>query len=140
MSKVILRIAAKAVITDDRGNVLLIREAKYKDGTNLGKYQMPGGRLELGEGFYEALHREVKEETGLDIKPMKPLYVGEWSPTINGVTQQIVAIFMLCEVESIDVKLSDEHDDFKWVDPSNYTIQMTEPEPKVLEAFIKYGK
>ena len=46
MTDMIQRVAMKAVIVKD-GKVLLLREAKtYKDGTNIGRFHMPGGRLD----------------------------------------------------------------------------------------------
>ncbi|WP_231952610.1 NUDIX domain-containing protein [Paenibacillus sp. AD87] len=42
--------------------VLLIHKAR---GAYLGKWDLPGGRLEFGEQPETALHREIEEETGL---------------------------------------------------------------------------
>ncbi|OPG98693.1 hypothetical protein B2I21_10170 [Chryseobacterium mucoviscidosis] len=42
--------------------VLLIRKAR---GAYMGKWDLPGGRLEFGEQPEFALHREIEEETGL---------------------------------------------------------------------------
>ncbi len=54
------RISVKAVIKDDLGNILLLRE---RDGS----WELPGGGLEHGEGVKEALTREISEETGLTL-------------------------------------------------------------------------
>src|SRR5574337_985895 len=97
MTKIILRVAAKAVIVNSAGKILIVREAStYKEGTGAGRYHMPGGRLEEGENYAEGLRREVAEETGLEVEPLYPIFVGEWQPVINGVPNHIVAIFTVC--------------------------------------------
>jgi ADP-ribose pyrophosphatase YjhB (NUDIX family) len=55
-----------AVIWRDE-KVLLIRQDKYPD---LPKdfWTLPGGAQKLGETVEEALHREIREETGLKVK------------------------------------------------------------------------
>ena len=42
-----------------------------------GEYKIPGGGMEAGETYVEALAREVKEETGLFIIPEKAVGLGE---------------------------------------------------------------
>ncbi len=41
---------------------------KRKNSYKSGFYGLPGGRIELGEKAVDAAKREVKEETGLDVK------------------------------------------------------------------------
>ncbi len=50
------------------GKILLI---KRKKEPFRGKYALPGGFVEYGERVEEAIIREMKEETGLDVKPLK---------------------------------------------------------------------
>src|SRR3990167_3831731 len=121
MSKtLVLRVAAKGVIINDEGKLLLLREANaYKDGTGTSRYHMPGGRLDPGEYFEHGLHREIKEETGLEVESLFPIYVGEWRPVIQGVPNQIIAIFTVCQAKTTKLKLSDEHDDYVWIDPKD---------------------
>lgn len=89
------RVAMKAVIVKG-DKVLLLREAAtYGEGTNRGRYHLPGGRVEMGERFDAALHREVMEETGLTIVVKRPIYVDEWRPTIKGVETQIIGVFFI---------------------------------------------
>jgi 8-oxo-dGTP diphosphatase len=85
------QVAAKAVIVDSEGKILMLREAvTYKDGTHIGKYNLPGGRLDKGEAFLDGLKREVREESGLDVEPQFPLHVDEWRPVIRGVPHHIL--------------------------------------------------
>jgi 8-oxo-dGTP diphosphatase len=133
MKDVVLRVAAKAVIGNDEGQVLILREGgKYDEGSKIGQYGLPGGRLNVGETFEDGLRREAKEETGLDIEPIKPLQVGEWHPVIKGIEHQIIAIFMLCKAKANKVVLSDEHDDYQWVNPADDLSMMMEPDRSVV--------
>ncbi len=60
----ILAVSA-AVIRD--GKVLIVRRAR---APALGLYTLPGGGVEIGETLSEALRREVREETALEIEPL----------------------------------------------------------------------
>jgi len=54
-----------AVITDDKGRLLLIKRG-HEPGAGL--WSLPGGRIEPGETDAEALVREMREETGLAVE------------------------------------------------------------------------
>ncbi len=62
-----MEITIKAVVVKDKQEVLILKRAK-DELFNRGKWDLPGGKLEKGETIPEALRREVKEETGLDVK------------------------------------------------------------------------
>lgn len=133
------RIATKALIVNDNGQVLILREADtYEEGTNISRYGLPGGRIDPGEPFLEGLKREVYEETGLDIEVKNPLYVGEWWPVIKGNKNQIVAIFFVCKALNSNVKLSEEHDDFQWITPEQAAdYDFMPPDDKVIKTYAQ---
>lgn len=54
------------------GRALLIRRGKEP---LYGRWTVPGGTVELGETLEEALVREMEEETGLRVEPIKLLTV-----------------------------------------------------------------
>lgn len=56
-----------------RGNSMLLIRRKYPPA--VGKWSLPGGVIEPGEGLAEAARRELKEETGLDAEPVGVLWV-----------------------------------------------------------------
>ena len=60
-SRRLLTPGPRAFIADDRGRLLFIRR---RDN---GRWALPGGAMELGETVFDALKREVKEETGVDV-------------------------------------------------------------------------
>lgn len=131
------RIACKALIRHNEKILILREAATYKEGTNVGKYHLPGGRIEPGERYMDGLLREVIEETGLQVTVGKPLFVGEWHPVIKGEQNQIIAIFFLCTAATPEVTLSEEHDDYRWIEPEDYrTFALMPPEHEVIEAYL----
>lgn len=138
MSDPILQVAAKAVIVNSAGKVLLVRESGRLDtNTQSSLYGLPGGRLNPGESFFDALKREVMEEVGLEIAPGRPIYVGEWRPVIKGVPHQIVAVFIVCTAKTDNVRLSEEHDGFVWADPTRrQQYNMMPPDDLVVDEYV----
>lgn len=66
MNKPIRKAVRCYVIKDN--NVLV---TKYKQGNKEGYYDIPGGKIEEGESPNQTAIREMKEETGLDVKNLK---------------------------------------------------------------------
>ena len=98
----------KALIMDgDR--ILIVRRSpesfKYPDC-----WDLPGGRLQIGENPAHGLKREVMEETGLRIEVGKPLF------TFHEVVNNIPLFFVVyqCEMVSGEIRLSANRTEFKW--------------------------
>jgi len=58
-------IGVSAIVFDSQERVLLIRRGQ---APAQGQWHFPGGRLEAGESLVEGVRREVREETGLDVR------------------------------------------------------------------------
>lgn len=85
-----------------------------------GYWELPGGRIEMGEEPADALLREVKEESGLDIKIINPLkVVSYYKDPIN--PRESYGIFYFCKLkdENQQVTVSHEHSDYKWISFNN---------------------
>jgi len=89
--------AAAAIIRDPEGRVLLIHRG---DGRG---WSLPGGIMEPGERLLDCLQREVREETGLEVEPLRltglysdPDYVLITYP--NGDRVQFVSATFECQV------------------------------------------
>jgi len=102
---------------------LIIQNGKYlalerKKGSN---FELPGGRLEFGETLEETLIREIKEETNLNVLPKK--VIATWNFVSQEECWQITGVVYLCEIKDVQIEvcLSDEHEDYRWVDLADTT-------------------
>lgn len=57
---------AVAAVVVSGGHLLLVERGRPPAA---GKWSVPGGRVEAGETLEEALRREVREETGVEVEP-----------------------------------------------------------------------
>jgi len=61
-----------------RGKILLVQQARPKHAHE--KWSVPGGKINQGESFDEAVKREVKEEIGLNVDSLKFLGIIHENP------------------------------------------------------------
>lgn len=85
-----------------------------------GDWQLPGGVLELGETIEQGVVREVHEETGVIVKPLK--LTGVYKNMVRGV----VALVFLCEVISGDLETNDEAQKVEWMKSARVPEMMSE--------------
>jgi 8-oxo-dGTP diphosphatase len=97
-------IAVKALIRNERSKYLLLYRTE-------GLVDIPGGRLRPNETFEQCLKREVKEETGLSIRIIKPLRT--WTQKQG--TLKLFGITFLAQKTAGKVILGDEHKTYEWV-------------------------
>ena len=118
-------VAMKAFV-EHEGKVLILREsATHKSNTGAGSYDVPGGRVDAGENPMEALRREVKEETGLEVEIGQLFSMLEWQRPIYGEDCQIFGLYFRCTTTDTAVQLSKEHDQFEWIDPKDHESYTT---------------
>jgi len=125
----IQKIGVSAFIIKD-GKLLIVKRAKNE--TFLAEfYEIPGGKVEFGESPAEALVREVKEETNLDVKVIKPYSTFSYVSS-NGEKHTIDIQYIVEPIENLEnITLSHEHDDYTWitkeeVDNFKFSDQMKE--------------
>lgn len=89
----------------------------------------PGGKIQEGEAvdadassLVLSLKREVIEETGLEIEVYNPFAVWyhEFPKTHRNYPKVVYLVAFKAKYISGDVKLSEEHNNFRWVDKNNY--------------------
>lgn len=102
-------LVVRAIIKDSEDNILILKRAP-DSRSNPRCWELPGGKVEPGESFDHAMIREIKEETNLNISLRKAVGIAQQDlPHIHS-----VHVIMTVNVDSGDLKISDEHTDYRW--------------------------
>jgi phosphoglycolate phosphatase len=121
-----------ALIFDADGRVLMIRTPKW---SNL--WGIPGGKIKWGEGSEEALRREIKEETDLDIAGIRLVLVQDCirSPEFYRDAHFVLLNYTCRCADAPAVKLNDEAREFRWLTPEGaLALPLNQPTRKLLLA------
>ena len=110
---------AHALIKNSNDEFLILKRTLIEHGKENfegGKWDIPGGTVEMSEFPSETAVRETKEETGLDVIVEKIIY--EKSNIDKNKNQVFTTLIYLCCLsgasEAIKLDL-EEHDAYKWV-------------------------
>jgi len=117
-------VSQKVILLQENGKFLTIRRSKTAPSRPL-NWDLPGGDLDFGEDAKEGIIREIKEETGLEVSEPKVI---DAISGLNDENEFWVTICYTARPATTVVKLSYEHDDFKWVTPGEF--QQLEAAPK----------
>ncbi len=114
-------------IVEKDEKVLIVRRKKGEGDL---MWQFPGGTVEQGESFEEAIIRELKEETGVNVFAKKNL--GE---RIHPYTKKYMA-YIVCEYVDGGLVISDDDlDKAEWVGKGELRDYFTTP---IYEAVVDY--
>lgn len=102
------------MVTNDKGEILLVN-SPWRG------WEYPGGLIEPGETFQEALHREVREESGVEIEITG--FVG----ICKNVERNIVNIDFTARYLDGELKTSEESTEVVWVTPEKAFDMITFP-------------
>jgi len=127
-----------ALIFDPEGRLFLMKSHKWH-----GKYVVPGGHIELGETMEEALRREVKEETNLDVFDVEFLLYQDflydesfWKP------MHFIFFDFICRTNSTDqVILNEEASEYLWATPAKaLEMPVDSYTRRAIQEFLKKNK
>ncbi|MDN4523308.1 NUDIX hydrolase [Fictibacillus fluitans] len=127
----IVLVATASIMNDDE--VLIIRENKP---AAVNKWTFPGGHIDYGEDILNAAQREVKEETGLDIKLIGTTGVYNF---ISSTNNQVILFHFIGEITAGRLKLEEEGiTDSMWIKVDDFAKFQKEDlrEPQLLKQII----
>lgn len=91
-----------------------------------GLFELPGGGIEPGESFFEAVQREVGEEAGLHMQAVTGMFAGfDYATPDKAKARQFNFIVTVADGEPV---LSPEHDALQWVDAQSLDALRTSDE------------
>ena len=107
-------IVGVAFIIERDGKILMLRRSPTKDYAP-GRWETGSGRVEAGEHPEEAVHREVREETGLQVEIVGP--VATFHFYRGDAREELIGITFWCRYRSGELVSSEEHDRAFWASP-----------------------
>lgn len=122
-------LTVRGIIKNDSGEILVVKRHP-KSRTDPEMWELPGGKVEKGEHFADALVHEIKEETSLDVK------VGDFCEAIQNdySHKRTVQLMMYLEEIEGEVKISEEHTDYIWASIDKIkTLELSSSFKKVLD-------
>ena len=106
MAHLITKVAEYAIILNSKNEFLMVQFGKVHNF----KWHFPGGRLDENEESIKGLIREIKEETNVEVTNIKPIYTKFFHPE-----DPKYGVFFIAKIkEPYEVKITDEHQDFRW--------------------------
>ncbi len=124
-----------ALIFNSRDEVLMVRTHKWSD-----LWGIPGGKIKWGEPSVDALRRELREETGLEVDEIEFVLVQD---CIHSKEFYRDAHFILMNytcrcVGEPEVRLNEEAREFRWVRPGEaLAMAINQPTRVLLEAVVE---
>lgn len=122
-------LTVRGVIKNNDNEILIVKRHP-KSKTDPEMWELPGGKVEKGEHFIDALIREIKEETDLDCE------VGDFCEAVQNdyMHKRTVQLIMYLKDIKGNVKISEEHTEWKWAGLDELkTLQISSSLKKVLE-------
>jgi 8-oxo-dGTP diphosphatase len=107
-------LSVRAVIHDADGRILLLKRSMLSKNYP-GKWEFPGGKVDRGEKFNDALVREVREETGLVVR------LGTFIGAAKAEMPHVTAVQLVIEAlpEPGAPAISHEHEGLTWALPQD---------------------
>jgi NADH pyrophosphatase NudC (nudix superfamily) len=106
---------AAVIWSPETERYLLLHRSDHKDYA-AGVWECLTGRVDQGEGFEDALHREVREEMGVSIRASYILGTTHFYRGTPTPGNELVGVVYLCSIDKPDsILISHEHSESRWL-------------------------
>ena len=132
------RVAVGAIVFEE-DKVLLVRRGQPPAE---GVWAIPGGRVELGESMQKAAEREIREETGLNVRAKDPVFTFDVVVRDdNGkVRFHYVIVDLIADYVSGEVRPGDDALEARWVSSTEMeTLSISSNTRNVLKTLFNFG-
>lgn len=117
------KLGVRAAVFDDEGRILMVRETADND-----RWTIPGGWADVNQTAAQSAVREVFEESGYRVRPVK--LVAAWDKATQGLLvgpYSITTLFFLCELEGGEPTLSVETSGIGWFPEHELPADLSAP-------------
>ncbi len=123
-------VRTRAIVFDEEGKLLV----QYHLGSNPDFYRLPGGGVRFGEKVEDCVIREVREESGLDVKVERLVWVRDF---LNQFPYHSIEFFFLATVVGGEFRPSPEGENMELLFKSVEELGKVDFYPKILVAKLK---
>ncbi len=102
-------LCVRLILFDQHGHILILKRSPQSN-TNPGKWELPGGKIDAGEAFDEALKREIQEETGFTVA----IHTAAGTAMQETDEYRVVNLVMVGTILSGGLSISKEHSEYRW--------------------------
>ena len=131
-------VAVGGIVENEQGHVLLVK-------TQHGGWVFPGGQVEAGENLMNALIREIKEESGMDVivSNLIGVYsntgIYKWHDGVTDVPTKVMLDFM-CKPVGGELCTSEEASEVLWFEKNKVLDVVTAPAIRTrYQAYLDFG-
>jgi len=132
-------VTAAGVVENDNGDILLVK-------TYHGGWVFPGGQVDIGENIIDAVIREIKEESGINVTVQKLFAVSSNTAInkgYNGVENVPTKVMFdfICNFVDGNLSISDENSESCWIKKDKVLDYITSPAIRQrFQAFLDYDE